>query len=323
MRTTRFDDKLLAVAVAQAGAVAARQLVPIHGTYAQLRTRVAAGRLRREKDGLYVHAEFPRTWKQDLWLAHLDAGDRSAICGRAAARLHGIRGHTAPVVEVEVRQGGSHRAIRGRVHETFWLPPTHLTKVDGLPVTNIARTVFDLAGSPKHPLAFRIDALRDIHVRQTTRLINDAIRDHGLTMRDLASVLAAVGRRGKPGTSIIRTIVGDLGVDYAPGESELEDLFIDFCAAFGFDAPERQVELGTAREWIGRVDFLFRGQRVIVELDGRGHLAPLEARADRRRDAALRAEGWTIVRITWWELVHEPENVAARLRRTFAASAVA
>ncbi|HEX2381230.1 MAG TPA: DUF559 domain-containing protein [Acidimicrobiales bacterium] len=97
-------------------------------------------------------------------------------------------------------------------------------------------------------------------------------------------------------------------------DSELEDLFLEVCAAFGIEAPDGQINLGTKDRWVGRVDFVWRRAKVIAEIDGSQHRAPLDRRSDRRRDCDLGGEGWTVIRITWWQLVHEPESVVARLR---------
>ncbi len=314
MSRQRFDAQLLAIAVAQSGAVAAAQVRAIGGTYDHLRRRERAGQLTRVRGGLYVHAGFPPSWRQDLWLEHLAAGPRSAVCGRAAAQLHGVKGYDDDWVEVERVQGGNHEAVRGILHETFWLPPSHVVSVDGLPTTTVARTVFDLAGLPKHPLAFRNDALREIHTKRITWLVNHALRDHGMRMLDLDRVLAAVGRRGKPGTAIIRAVVADLGLDYAATASELEDMFLDFCDAHGLERPDQQVDLGTEARWVGRVDFVWRRVKLIVEVDGSQHRAPLDRRRDRDRDDTFGGDGWYTIRVTWWELVHEPEALAARIR---------
>jgi hypothetical protein len=207
------------------------------------------------------------------------------------------------------------------VHETFWMPPWHIVSIDGLPTTSLARTVFDRAGQPRSPAAFRNKSLRAHHVLEMTWLVNHAIRDHGMRMLDLDRVLASVGRRGKPGTAIIREIVADLGLDYAPTLTELEELFVEVCDSYGILRPDEQIDLGTTDRWVGRVDFVWRGARVIVEVDGRQHAAPLNRRADRVRDGAFGGVGWTIIRITRWQLVNEPEKHIARIRLALAAAA--
>ena len=140
-------------------------------------------------------------------------------------------------------------------------------------------------------------------------------------MLDLDRVLASTGRRGKPGTAIIREVVADLGLDYAPTVTELEELFLEVCDAFGIQRPDEQIDLGTEDRWVGRVDFVWRKGHVVVEVDGRQHSAPLDRRADRIRDERLGGVGWTIIRITRWQLVNEPEKHVARILAALAAAA--
>jgi very-short-patch-repair endonuclease len=62
------------------------------------------------------------------------------------------------------------------------------------------------------------------------------------------------------------------------------------------------------------VDFLWRDQRVVLEVDGHKYHASRSAfERDRRKDAVLQAAGWAVMRITWRQLVEEPCVVVARL----------
>ena len=63
------------------------------------------------------------------------------------------------------------------------------------------------------------------------------------------------------------------------------------------------------------VDFFWREQRLIVELDSREfHLTPAAFENDRRRDIALQALGYTVIRITHRRLIEEPAAVIRELR---------
>jgi very-short-patch-repair endonuclease len=69
------------------------------------------------------------------------------------------------------------------------------------------------------------------------------------------------------------------------------------------------------------VDFLWREERVIVEVDGwasHGTWAAFER--DRRRDARLENEGWRVIRITWHQLSQEPEAVLVTIAVALALS---
>jgi very-short-patch-repair endonuclease len=62
------------------------------------------------------------------------------------------------------------------------------------------------------------------------------------------------------------------------------------------------------------VDFLWREQRLVVETDGyASHGSRRAFESDRERDATLAAGGYTVLRITWRQLVGAPEAVIARL----------
>jgi very-short-patch-repair endonuclease len=64
------------------------------------------------------------------------------------------------------------------------------------------------------------------------------------------------------------------------------------------------------------VDAVWQAQRLVVEVDGfayHGNRAAFER--DRRRDAALVAAGYRVIRITWRQLVDEPHAVVALLAR--------
>ena len=69
-----------------------------------------------------------------------------------------------------------------------------------------------------------------------------------------------------------------------------------------------------------RVDAVHRRRRLIVETDGWEHHGTRAAfEADRLRDATLIADGWRVMRITWHQLMSDPDGVAERLRRSLAA----
>lgn len=81
--------------------------------------------------------------------------------------------------------------------------------------------------------------------------------------------------------------------------------------AAGLPQPEKNV--GIAGQ---RVDAVWRAARLIVEVDGwntHDHRAAFER--DRRRDQALIAAAWQVVRVTARQLRDEPLTVAAILAR--------
>lgn len=69
------------------------------------------------------------------------------------------------------------------------------------------------------------------------------------------------------------------------------------------------------------VDFLWRAERLVVEIDGFAFHASRHAfDADRRRDADLTAAGLRVLRVTWRQITKEPEAIIARVAQALARS---
>ena len=72
---------------------------------------------------------------------------------------------------------------------------------------------------------------------------------------------------------------------------------------------------------MGRVDFLFRAQRTIVEFDGLVKYGGADGRPalidEKRREDALRSLGYQVVRLTWRDL-HDPALVGRLVSAAFA-----
>lgn len=150
---------------------------------------------------------------------------------------------------------------------------------------------------------------------------SDVITTKLASPAELDRVLARLAGRGRAGIQLFREILDARDDDFVPTESDLEDLCLAVLAAAGLEAPERQVVLGDG-ELIGRVDLLYRRARLVIEVDSRtwhdGWKATIE---DRRRDAKLMAAGWQVLRVTYWQLTHEPEPFIAAVRAVLARSA--
>ncbi len=67
------------------------------------------------------------------------------------------------------------------------------------------------------------------------------------------------------------------------------------------------------------VDFLWRDQRLVVEVDGFAfHSSRAAFEKDRLRDAELQARGFRVLRVTWRQIVDRKEATLARIAQALA-----
>jgi very-short-patch-repair endonuclease len=175
------------------------------------------------------------------------------------------------------------------------LPGDEVATHDGIPVTTVPRTLFDLAGVVRPA-----DLRRAVNEAEVRRLWD------GLSLGDLLT-----RHRRRPGAAAIRDVIGLRAGITREG---LEDAFADFLRRMRLPPSEANLWLLVGGRWI-EVDRVWREQRLIVELDGRStHDTSLAFERDRARDRALIAAGWRVIRVTWHQLRAEPAALARDLR---------
>jgi hypothetical protein len=245
--------------------------------------------------------------------AALDLAGPGAVLGlRSAARLHGFYAYRrAGEVEVIVCRGRDARTSIGRVVRTRLLPPQHVTAIDGFPVTTVARTFFDLCGDPDPGLRKR--GGHPVHEKKMARVYNDAAGRRGLSFVQELAVLAVMAQRGRRGTRLVRRLLLRFGPRYVPTRSDTETLFFELVASFGLPEPEKQAVVTDIEGWIGTVDFLWRAERVIAEVDSSWHDGPLDQERDEARDQRAEAAGYVVRRYRYRDLVGEPNRVHREL----------
>jgi very-short-patch-repair endonuclease len=101
--------------------------------------------------------------------------------------------------------------------------------------------------------------------------------------------------------------------------SEAERRMLGLLAAAQLPRPEVNARLEGLE-----VDFLWRAQKLIVEVDGYSFHADRAAfECDRRRDQMLLAARYRALRVTWRQLLEEPIALAVRIGQALSALAVA
>jgi predicted transcriptional regulator of viral defense system len=230
----------------------------------------------------------------------------AALAHASAAVAHGLPTWGADLSLVHVvrpaRRHGA-RSEAGVAHHSAELPAEHLTVVDGLAVTSVARTVLDHSRST-HFEAGVVTADAALHRRDVTP---EELRQMLFWQRDWPHARAA-GRV---------TAFAD-GLAESVGESRGRV----FCHVNGLPAPELQVPiLDRNGVLVARADFVFRRERTIGEFDGRlkyrsiaGVSADDVVWAEKLREDDLRALGWEVVRFYWFDL-SQPRALVRGLAR--------
>ena len=138
-----------------------------------------------------------------------------------------------------------------------------------------------------------------------------------VSVESLWAAFVDLAGRGRKGVAAMRAILGEREDGYVAPASELEARFLELIRARGLPEPIRQFDAGDSDEWIGRVDFAYPANGLLIELDGRRHhSAPLDRKADEHRDRRLVAGGWRqVVRFSWCDVVNCPGDVVDRLSR--------
>lgn len=296
-RRASADDVILRLASARHGVVTRAQLVRAGVSGDRVDRRLKAGRLEPMHRGVYRVGPIRAPRAREM-AAVFACGESGVVSHRSAAVLWLLSARPGSGrVEISTSRGDHARRPGIHVHRTRTLLADEVTKLDGIPITTVARTLYDLAGvAPRH------------HVERA--LVKAVSR--GLTSRAALDSLLARHRR-HPGASRFRALL-ERDVPLAATRSEAEDLFLALVRKAQLPTPAVNTTVCGYE-----VDFVWRAERFAVEIDGYAHHSSAAMfDGDRRRDSVLAAAGVHGTRVTWEQLVKEPEAVLVRLAQALA-----
>ena len=293
------DELIGLIAAAQRGRVARRQLLRAGISSKMIRTRVSGGLLYPLHCGVYAVGHPGAVGLGAETAALLAAGERAVLSHDTAAALWNLRPRLvgAAAVHLSVPVGGCPRRSGICAHRTRTLLSRDVGVRAGLPVTSAARTLVDIAG-----------ALRP---RERELALDEGLRNRILNRDQVADAIARAGNR--TGTKALKELLRD-GRNTTVTRSEAEEAFLALVRDAGLPDPE-------VNAWLRglMVDFLWRRERIVVEVDGYAfHGSRRRFEDDRARDAKLAAAGYQVLRVTWLQMRHEPLTVIARLAQALA-----
>ncbi len=292
-RKDRRSKRAWELAGRQHGVVARRQLVALGFNAREIEHRVGRGRLHLVMRGVYA-VGWPRLTTKRRWMAAvLVCGEGAALSHRSAAALWGIGGERRGKVDVSVRRRCELRRpglwVRGRPS----LAEEEVVFHDGIPVTDVGRTLVDLA--------------TELNPLDVERAVNEADK-RGLI--DPETLRAALDHYvGEPGAPLLRELLDKR--TFRLSDSALEILFRPIAARAGLPPPLTKQRVNDFE-----VDFFWPDLGLIIEADGlRYHRTPATQARDARRDRAHTLAAMTPMRFTHYEIRHEPSRVRDELRQ--------
>jgi very-short-patch-repair endonuclease len=208
-----------------------------------------------------------------LWLAAVyAAGREAALSHTSATDLFELRRWKTPEIHVVAPRP---RLVPGvHVHRTS-LHPRDGVVYRGIPVTTVARLLVDLT-----------DVTDDDEI---LGVISEAVWRNRFNLAATREALRrANGRHNLDALeqALARYLRGEKGP-----KSRSELAFLRLVRTHGLPLPLSNAEVAGEE-----VDAHWPGRELIVEVDGHGHRRPAQLRDDARRDAKLRAAGWTVLR---------------------------
>ncbi len=289
------ERRLARLATQQHGVVARRQLVALGFGEEAIKVRCDSGRLSHLHREVFMVGHQRLNQRSYWWGAVLAYGDEALLSHRSAAALWGFARQRRGAVDVTAGTGrqGIHRRERIWIHRGQ-IHPADRTTHDDIPVTTVARTLFDFAEV--------VDLQRLEHTWE------EADRLKLLRLGELEKVCErGYGRRAlKP---IRRLLVEARAVTRT--RSPLEDRFQLFSRAYDLPPHSTNVEvLGS------EVDVLWPAAKLIAELDSwEFHRHRAAFQRDRARDTRLLVAGYRTIRITHDRLDTESEELAREIHQ--------
>ena len=229
----------------------------------------------------------------------LACGPGAVLSHRSAAQHWQLLASAEGWIDVTV-PGRTGRAKRPGIHlhSCRSLDPNDVTEHNRVPITSVPRTLVDLVAV--------------VPTRQVERALEEAQMRRLITPGALEDVLArSNGRR----TAALRRLVAIERRTATATRSELEERFLALIRHGGLPEPEVNARLHGYE-----VDFLWRADRRVIEVDGYAFHSTRQATTrDRRKDNDLELAGFAVTRFTADQVLHAPTETLERTRRVLLA----
>jgi very-short-patch-repair endonuclease len=304
----RNVDGLYEIAARQYSSFTAEQATRCGMSPDALFRAVRRKELLRLHTNVFAFAGSPETWERSMLAACLAAGPLAVASHRAAARIWNLVGPGDEIVEITVPYPLSPQLRRVVVHRSRDLVSDQTTVRNRIPVTNLLRTMVDLAA-----------------VLPPDK-VEDAL-DAGLRWPSLFSIAAVeatldqLGGCGRSGAGVLRKVLEERVLGGAVSDSDLEKRMARLLKKAKLPSAVFHYVVSTpAGLFLAEVDFAYPEIKLAIEVDGfDAHGTPRAMAKDFVRQNGLVPYKWHVLRFTWRQVTREPAMVAATIRRTLEA----
>ena len=275
----RQHDGVITVAQARAGGLSQHAVS----------RRVRSGRWRRCSPGVYFADDRPFTDAARIRAAVWGRGSEAVASGLTAAWWHGLVKYPPDVVEVTVPRALHLARCTGVRIRRRDLTRADVVERHGLRVTELALTVVEAATRRGGGVS----------------IMDSALQRHADLGQLWQAHLRTKGRHGSPAAR------RQLQAADGGARSEAERLFKRLLTAAGIGGWKANQRVAGYE-----VDFLFRGAKVAVEIDGFAfHSGTDDFHHDRVKQNTIALAGCHVLRFTWLDLTEYPERVIAEVKR--------
>ena len=264
------------------GIVASHHLVELKVTKRQRDWLLASNVMVRGRYGSYRLAGVPASWRGSLLSAVWAGGTRAMASHRSAAALRDLPGGVQSIEEVlcpRWRRGKHENLI---VHESKLIEDADRTIVDGIPVTSVERTIFDL-GAVCSPLVVE-------------RAMEAALRSGVTNFEALHETIARLACRGRNGAGVLRAILDERDADSRLTDTDREKMMLQVFRRHGLPDPVPQFVIMHNGIFVARVDAALPDLQIAFEYESYQWHASKEALD---RDTARRRK---LMAINWWPI---------------------
>ena len=299
------ESKVVEFMAANGGVITRSEALALGMSPATLARRIQVGHLVRIGKGLYAQPGVLESEKATL-LAATHALDAVAS-HQSAARLHGLD-VVSPSVAVTVPTRKSNKFDSVVVHQSTDLAEEEVTRIDGIPSTDPPRTIVDLASVIKR--------------KRLAAVLDHAVRVDLTSYIEVSSRLESLARKGKPGVTLLRSVLKPRLGGFVVSDSTLETRLYALIDRSSLPRPTPQYRPAWLKPVNGRVDLAYPEHALLIEGDSRRwHGTPEAFQADRHRGNLAQLAGWRVLRFTWEDITQRPSYVVSTIRKALSVPA--